>query len=262
MAESSLTLGFPEFLQRVGHLLGWPWDTSTWTAEQLAQGAAVVNDGYRRFLTCSPFQGDRIAHRWSFFEATGTLSVAAADADFDYDAPDDFAAIARPFRFTEAGGGNKPLVQVNEANIEARRALTTQSGVPRLFAVRNKAHTGTGGQRWEFLIWPDADGSYALEYRYEVLDNALSAVRPYALGGMQHSDTILEFCLGAAELFQRQPGTHYAESINRLRASISADLRVASTPSLGMMSDADGEDEGRYGSERRSTVFKYNGVQI
>jgi hypothetical protein len=259
MAESTLSLGFPELLQRVGNLLGWPWDTSTWTADQLAKGGHIVNDGYRRFLTCMPLGGDPVAHRWTFFEKTGTLSVTVADPDFNYDLPDDFAAFATPIRFSTAACGYLPLEQTNEGWIAERRALSTQSGTPTKFALRCKESAGTAGQRWEVLIWPNADATHALEYRYEVLSYSLTTGRPYPLGGMQHADTILEFALAAAESFAERPGLHTQQQIQRLAASISADTRVMTLDTVGMMHDPSVEGDKSF---QRNMTLKYNGTPI
>jgi hypothetical protein len=223
MAESTLSLSRTELRGEVGSYLGFGYDSSGWSVDQAAQIDRAVAAGLRKFMYPRIPSG---YYEWSFMKANGTLSLAAAD--YDYDLPDDFGGIVGTgFSFAVADNKRSHIQTVSEAMIRQLREAGSYSGTPSLCAIRPKASTPTAseGQRFEAIFYPDPDGSYTLTYRYTLLPDALTSGLPYPLGGLPHSETIKTCCLAAAaEMFNDMADSHWHSLMaQQLEASVAHD---------------------------------------
>lgn len=73
MAESTLSLGFTDFMAEVADYLGWGRDSTLWGAARTAELDAMVQSGYRQFLYPPVLQGQGASHRWWFLRPVTTL---------------------------------------------------------------------------------------------------------------------------------------------------------------------------------------------
>ena len=73
MAESTLSLGFTDFMADVADYLGWGRDSTAWGTNRTAELDAMVQSGYRQFLYPPVLPGQGAAHRWWFLQPTTTL---------------------------------------------------------------------------------------------------------------------------------------------------------------------------------------------
>ncbi len=220
MAESTLSLGLTEYRNRIAFFAGYGAAYSSASAAQQSIINDIINDAYSRFL-------EPEGHQWSFLRPPGTLTTAANTSD--YDAPDDFGSLDGEMTFSSTDGLFRPVQQVGEGDIRRWRQGNTNSGIPMFVGVQPvAATTATEGQRFKFLLYPSPAGVYTLTYPYHAYQGMLSGSFPYPLGGMQHSQTILEICLAMAEerLFDA-PGIHVAAAQERLKASIARDRQNA-----------------------------------
>lgn len=224
MAESTLSLGYPDIASEVAKKLGLPTDAADRSAAEIALIDDIMQSGVRQFYFPPILPGEEHVHQWSFLKPTTTLATVADD--YDYDLPDAFGYIDGELTFAASDNQGGPLKKVGEGQIRVwREAGGDDSGVPSFYAVRPKSATaGTTGQRWELLLWPTPDAIYTLSYKYAALAGAISTGSPYPLGGMSHAETVLQSCLAVAEM--RDMGVHGPEwegFIDRLRTSVSLD---------------------------------------
>ena len=176
--------------------------------------------------------------------ATAVATTFSMTADGTYRLPDAFGGMEGNWTFATNEGHN-PIPRVSEAQIRTLYIPGTATGRPQYGAVRPVQSDGSGGQRWEAYFWPTPDGTYNLSYQQVMLMDTLSAGYPYVLGGMVHTQTIIESCLAAAELRMNDgPGAHTAAFAVRLAASIAHDRRLG--PSyLGYNGDSSSDANAR-----------------
>ena len=223
MAESALSLGYPEISVEVAEFLGYGRTSGNWTTDQTSHITSAMDAGLRRFLNPLDRRTNR-AYSWSFLQSTGT--VTTADDDAEYDLADDFGTMRGEMTFS-ADSGYAPPMQIGESEIRTLQSQSDQSGHPEYYAIRRKTFDGTGGQRSEVVFYPEPDGVYTLTYAYYVLaDTQLRSGTPYPLGGMVHAETILSACLMMAERQRKTEIGVWAEDYaERLQASIEYDKK-------------------------------------
>ena len=241
MAESTLSLTYPDLLQQVSQFLFGKWTTTDLTVAELAQCDAHIQSGYRRFLVPAPLPEDvqprsSTGHVWSFLHPTATLPTVIDDVD--YALPDDWGGLAGTVT-VDSTSAVSPVVERGEGEIRGLWARGTVSGPPLKFAVRPLDPTGTDGQRFELILWPWPDAVYTMYLPYNVHPNKLTVAAPYPLGGMDHGETILECCLAVAERRSDDTiGIHQAAASEAMRASIARDRAVGVPNTLGYNGDA------------------------
>ncbi len=188
MAESTLSLGYPELRSEVGYYLGYGTDSTLWDSGQAAEILRCVKEGLSRFYMANPF--------WSFLHPNTTLTFVAGT--YNYTLPDDFGGLEGDLTYA-ASTGYASITEVGEGVIREKRAGNVGSGYPYLCAVRPLASTGSDGQRSEIIFWPVPSAVLVVTYRYTALPGVISATYPYPLGGMMHARTIRQSCIAAAE---------------------------------------------------------------
>jgi hypothetical protein len=246
-------LGYSDLCAETGFYLGYSRTSGNWTAGQLAEIDAIVQAGYRKFLFFAPPGAPM--YRWSFLYKWTTLTCTADD--YDNDLPDDFGNLDGPIRYNPDQSGVE-IKETNAHQIVGLRESNNDAGLPYLYAVRSKSSTQATGQRCELLLYPKPDSTYVLAYCYQVLTNKLATAYPYPLGGMAHSQTVLEFCLWQAELsyYEMPNGPHAQAALTAFQASMAQDLRMQPSR-LGYMSDPGSEDRW---APARSRNCAYSGV--
>jgi hypothetical protein len=240
VAESTLTLNYVELCRRVGRMLGYGWQSGSWTTEQTTDIDDVVQRGYRQFLVPPPMTelGEKHSHEWSFLRPVTTIQTTAGVGDQDL--PDGFGGIADQ-QLTYAPTTNWPPVRiVGEGEIRAYRQSGPSNARPRRAAIRVKATSTTGatGVRWEILWAPKPDSAYTLYYPRVILADRLNAAKPYPLGGAYHAETVLASVLAIAEMEQNgEAGPRQAYWRTRLQASIAYDRQHGCPANLGYSDD-------------------------
>jgi hypothetical protein len=257
MAESTLSLGYPEFLTAVGKYLGYGRDTTAYTANQTADAKSVVESGYRQFIAPPALEGERTPHTWMFLAPNTTLAITSSAED--YTAPDSFGGLIGDMFINTANVYNVPIKQVpiNEILMLRSSNANTSSYVarPERVAVRPVTHAGTTGTRFEFIFWPYPDASYTLDYRHNVLVSELTTAAPYPLGGMIHGELILQSCLAVAEVRRNEErGVQWSLFQERLRASIGYERKSNSPQSFGIMHDPSSDELDNLQRRRTSLV--------
>lgn len=260
--ESTLSLSLTDLRKEVG----WYWlgerASGNWSADELTQIDDIINSGLRQFYHPSPGGLAPKGYKWSFMEPTTTLSTVAGTDDYTLSA--NFGGMIGVATFATADNRWSPIEITGEARIRLLRQRdsgTAQSN-PRYMAIRPISSSGSNGQRFQLMLWPDPDKAYTVSYRYHALPGKLTTGNPYPLGGEAHAETILASCLAVAEARQENnAGIHTANFMQRLQASIAYD-RLMHTPEVaGYNRDASDtlaltEQDNRY---INGDVVKYNG---
>lgn len=222
----SLTLKKADFEAKIGEYAGWgrgaDFGETAWDARQKAIIKDCIESGLRCFYYPSPLDG--VTYAWSFLKPTVSLTL-----------PADAQTVALP-----AGcGGIEGKVTVTTTSTESWLAAPvvgegqirqryaenpTATGAPQMVALVPLKDMTRSGQEFELYIWPQADQEYTLSFRQQILGNVLSDQFPYAYGGPEHAETILESCLAIFEQrYDDNAGIHTQKYTERLRASMAMD---------------------------------------
>ena len=252
MSESTLSTNYAELMNAVRVFLGYASDDSSSDNEV----NLYVQSGLRQFYYPCAVEGVDPGFEWSFMKPTATLNTVVNDAE--YDLPDDLGRVIGCFHF-EPNIHIRPIPLVSEAMILSRQQTSLIAGVPVMAAVRPKDSTGADGQRYEVVFWPTPSAVYTMTYRYEAYANKISATHPYPLGGMKHSELLLESCLAIAEQRANDEAGVHTEKFNRMLITATRrDLKNGAT-TYGNM----GQPDDSYQMESRSTgVITYKGLTL
>lgn len=264
--NSTLALKKSDYESEVGEYRGFgrgvlggedAWSTSSTTIIQLD-----VKSGLHRFYYCG--------HPWSFLKPFAQVILPQGETSTTL--PDDFGGI---------DGGTKASLQNQSAlflrwldftgpsRVVQSIALTPSAvGIPRMLAIRPLKTMGPGKmQTHELIFFPKTDQDYTIIFPYFITPNyLLEPSQPFAYGGVEHHQTILEMCLAVAEQRRiNQLGVHNQEALRLLELSKDIDRRQQPT-NLGPnvdMSDNVGWWNRRYNEHGWSNLgggVRINGV--
>jgi hypothetical protein len=209
-----------EFLGR-GRGLGTANDPA-WSTEDARKIKFDVASGLRRFYYCG--------HPWSFLKPSATLALASGASTLEL--PDEFGGVdqgAKCLVIDSDGNGILEMAFTGPESVEAAIIGNAGStGVPRMIAQRPIKQMAAGKlQRVELVLFPTADQAYTLKFPYFITPNyLLDVTQPFAYGGVEHHETILECCLAVAEVRRDNAlGIHSAEAQRLLQKSQEIDRR-------------------------------------
>lgn len=249
----TLQLSYADLCADVSRFLGYPVLASQ-TAAQIAEVDGYVQAGIRQFYYPPAVAGVEPGYEWSFLRPTTTLTTVASDGIMDM--PAAFSRMVGDLHFA-ASVHARPVMQVSEARIHTLLQASDTEGYPQYAALRYKQSYGSHGQLQEIVLWPVPDAAYVLTYRYEAYNGKLSALNPCPLGGMRHSELILESCLAKAEQRANDEGSLHTTAFRELLAAgVAMDRR--GNRNYGQMGSSE-----TFSVERercRSSDVTYNGV--
>ena len=238
MAESSLSIGFPELQIEVAFLLGYGRTSANWSVAQESLIDSIVQSGVRRVYYPPATAPEMSGYEWSWLRPTTTLDIESGTSD--YDLGDDFGRLVGAFHYPEEEY-RRPIVEVSVSKILSLRTRASQSGGPYYVATRFKSSDGSGGQRREALFFPEPDEDWTLTYEYEAYNSVLSDTFPYPLGGMKLAELYIESCLAVAESRTGDELSIHTQTFSALLADAIARDKKNSATFYGRMSPGDGE---------------------
>jgi len=225
VSESALSLKYADLMSEVGRFLGLGSDASAWSGDNRDMIDRCVQSGVRQFYYPPAIEGIEVGYEWSFLNPTTTIVTVIGDREQDL--PDDLGRIVGNIHYA-ASVQSTPIYMISEHRMLALGQQDAGNGRPTYATVRYKAGTTADeGQRLEVVWWRAPDAAYTLTYRYEAYVGKLSSTRPFVLGGMKHSETVVESCLAVAE--QRvndEKGLHWDRFAASLATSIALDRKV------------------------------------
>lgn len=231
--ESTLSLKYDEIAGDVGTFLGWGAGAAngdtTWDAKKEKLIKSFVKSGLRNFYFPQLIQGGESGYNWSFLCPVTTQTLS--DGEVTLTLPDDFGGMEGQITVTTTGSSSwtpVDVVGIGQVYQQAAQYPDT-TGWPEICCEEPiKGTTKTHGQRFQIRFWPTADQDYTLKFRYHISPNCLDGSFPYAYGGPQHAETILESCLAIAEerMDDQSGGVHQMKFKERLAASIALDSKM------------------------------------
>lgn len=162
-----------------------------------------------------------------------TFTITASG---DYRLPDDFGGVASDMVFDQALGWG-PLKWTSPEVVEQERNARTTTGKPSIAAVKPVSTDGSGGQRWNLMVFYTPDQAYTMNYAYSVLPDApIASTNEYLYGGAKFGEAIMAACRAACEMetTDRQGG-HWAYFVAMLQAAINEDREASGVHTLGRM---------------------------
>lgn len=209
-----------------------------WTGQQQSVIDSCVASGLRRFYFPDPIPGMDSPPDWSFLKPTATLALLNNTSTLPL--PDDFGGFEG--RITILGVQNQtwwPIDLVNEGLIREKFSqFPAMVSRPLMAAIQPlKNATTVQSQRSQLFFFPTSDNDYTIQFQYYLNPDFLTGAFPYAYGGAQHAETILESCLAVAEeRIDNNVGEHAQRFATRLMASIGMD-RKSKAQTLGLNDD-------------------------
>lgn len=235
MAEPTLSLTLSYIQAKLGTFAGWgrgaAFGETAWTTSQQAILDDSTQSGLRRFYYPTSVEGESQPYDWSFMHPSANLDLLPASTNPQtIRLPDDFGGFEGSLNVLTTASTAQPwLIEwTNSPRIRQMYSVTpSMTGPPMYAAVEPLRGTGaTFGQRFELLIFPIADQEYTLQANYYVNPDYLTGAFPYALGGPEHTETILESCLAVMEeRLDDTQGPHAQAFASRLKASIGMDRK-------------------------------------
>jgi hypothetical protein len=256
MAESTLNLTRAQIQAKLGTFAGWGTSPGGWSAYQQAVIDDATESGQRRFYFPEAVDGME-PWEWSFLRPTSNLALAQGATTIPL--PDDFGGVVGQVTVLSSQTTSQPwkINWVTPDWLRLQYSLFPNSIGPPAYVAEDplKGTTGTQGQRSQLLVWPAADMAYTLQLNYFVTPDATNGTFPYALGGPEHAETILESCLAVMEerLDDLMDGPHAQAFRRRLVASMAQD-RKKKPPRYGKNAD-NSDNEGLWD---RSLVHYWN----
>ena len=193
----------------------------TWTDDKLIKIQMDVASGLRRFYFCG--------FSWSFLTPEAELPIAAGSNTIQL--PDGFGGIdggTRAAVINSSGTRIRVLEFTGPARVLHAYTNSSSSGPPELLCQRPLKNIQPGKmQHSELFMFPIPDADYTLRFAYSFTpDYLLDVTQPFAYGGVEHHETILECCLAVAEARRdNMLGVHAAESQRLLERSMKIDRR-------------------------------------
>ena len=252
MAEPTLSLAYNDLAGEVGTFLGWGRGTAlgdpAWSSQQQAPVDSCVRSGLRQWYYPHPIEVMDVSYDWAFLKPMVTLSLVANQTTLPL--PDDYGGVEGRVTLSAPQGIQWwPLEFLGIGQVYQQQALfPTTTGRPWMCCTEPlKGTTGTQGQRSQLRVWPIPDMAYTLQLQYYVNPDYLTGANPYAYGGAQHVETILESCLAIAEQrLDDAMGVHTLKFKERLIASINMD-RKSKPQTLGYNGDRSDLRDRRWG---------------
>lgn len=236
MPEPTLALTHDQFAAKLGVFSGWGQGAyidgvatgdPAWSSYQKAVIEDSIQSGLRRFYYPDPAGGPM--HSWTFLKPVATLILASGGNTIQL--PDDYGECEGVVTINPAATQSQPweIAWRNESQIRQMYALTNTVTGPPMYVAEQvlKGTTPINGQRKQLYLYPNADQQYTLNVAYYVNPDYLTQAAPYAYGGAQHAETILESCLAVMEerVDDIKDGPHAKSFAERMRASIALDSR-------------------------------------
>jgi hypothetical protein len=272
--DSGLVLGYRQLLREVGKMLEFGWDSSIYAHEQFSIADEVVQQGLRQFYGPPLLPGRSIAHEWTFLRPEAELKV---EGGIDtYDLPENCASIYGDLHYVDATVGIATIKVCPIGQIRKLQALPEPiCGRPFHAAVVPSSADGKSPIGFQIVFFPNPDGCYTFRYQYKLIPPRLSDDNPYPVGGPEHSETILQSCLAAAEMRNLQfkgvpvigrsrrpfiPKPQSDKFMERLQASVALDSRTR-PEQLGYNGDPSNHRHHQFRMGEYNAGVTYNGVR-
>ena len=257
MADSTLAMGYLDFLREAGKFLGYGTDETNYSTAKKTDLDTLIDAGYRQALYPPILPNDRVPYRWKFLNPTTTITIVSGTGD--YDLPDDFDGLDGPMRYS----GTTYTACINFTGRDHILALrqADSSGIPTQAAITPREVNGTSLARWTIMFWPEPAGAYTLVYRYRKVPHRLSEAQPYPVGNVAFCEMLKESILAKCEEAKNDmQGVHRQAFVERLAACVREEQSSKAPDTWGMMMDPSTETYGLRRRDYSDSSVTYLGV--
>lgn len=116
------------------------------------------------------------------------------------------------------------IMLIKESEVTTMRAVQSQTGYPRIAAIRWVASDGSAAQAQELVVWPDPDAHYPVALPCMVQPQGMSVSNPYPRGGPEMADCLLSVILAVCEEAKNGArGDRYAEAVAKCQVAAARD---------------------------------------
>lgn len=256
--EPSLNAQFTDLQGDIGHYLGYGRGEGNgdpaWDSVQAADVARCVKGGMRKFYYCG--------YTWSFLKQKATLTLTEDVSTVSL--PDDYGGYDGAVTVLSSGSSVQPwkIEWRSEPGIRELYSMNpSAAGAPGFVAEQRITYPSANNSgRWQLVFFPIPDQAYTVELLYNLNPNYLSGQLPYAYGGQEHAETLLESCLQVAEIIKDDitDGPHAREFARLLEVSKEIDRRKKPQ---GLGYNDDNSDRREWGTRRhwQYPAMTYNG---
>jgi hypothetical protein len=194
MDESTLIAAYDDLRVDVAYHLGYTRTVDNWNQRQLDNLAATLKTGSRQFYFCG--------EPWSFLKPVRSVTLHSGQNVCRL--PGDYGACEGPITVSVDGQGSfyRQLRTGPAQDVYLReKRMPNTPGSPAILCeeVAPGSPNARQSSRVQFHVWPTADADYTLTFPMKILPNALTGELPFAYGGADHSQTLLQSCKAAAE---------------------------------------------------------------
>lgn len=237
MSESTLSLNYSQLYAEVSDFLGFGRTVPNADPTADARIDSAIQSGLRQFYNPPPTVKGEPPHSWSFLQPVASLITAQGQSN--YSLSDNFGGLIGDLTYPSPKPAQRGITGQNRVAIIAEMQIRTvlagnsKQGAPAYCAVRPLMPDagGTGGTRWQLVIYPIPDAAYTLNYAYQTIPEKVSLANPYPVGGAVHAETILESCLACAESRDDDNATTHHQTLftGLLAQSVRLDKQVQAT---------------------------------
>lgn len=234
MPEPTLAIRYQEFQAEVGEYLGWGkgvnYGEKPWTRDKSNRINSFLKAGLSNFYYPPVVPPARAIYQWSFLKPVANIAFPNG-GQWVY-LPDDYGGYEGQITITSLQTQTPWPLRITSIGeiLQMYQVDPTITGRPMRAAITPVRGTRPdGGQQWQLWIYPLADQAYTFQLQYYINPDFLSGDLPYAYGGPEHHQTILESCLAVAESrlddVALSQSNHYMAFMERLKSSIGLDTR-------------------------------------
>ena len=217
--ESDLSVTRTDLLAALALAANWSRDTATWETDQTTDSVMWLKSAVRKFYG---------AHDWSFLRLNFTAPLTV-DVE-TYDLPTDYAEMDGPLYYRGNHAHCPPIVRTGLAEVWRGRGVSDK-GQPRQYAVEPLPQTGESeSQRYALHFDKKPSQAFVVSGEYLCNPYAITATRPYPLGGAMFAECLRSSVMAVTELeLTKQAGTFTAEYARLLAECIKRDIRRGPT---------------------------------
>ncbi len=228
----TLKLKFVDVYTKVCDFLGQPSPDE----DQIQNAKDITLRAYRKFLMPLDSSTGK-TYRWSFLQKTTTMAVVAGNDT--YTLPIGFSGFILPFTHISPLSYNpveKPL-----DFIYLQKSITTGSGYPRWYALKNGNFDTISGDSSQVIFFPVPSNDITYYYTYIFTPQPPVNDDDLFVGSEFASEIVLQCALAVAEIFEKDgvsgqiQGLHNTEYEKLVQQAIGEDKRKHQVSNLGQM---------------------------
>lgn len=226
-----MTLSYNDLRIRVSNFLGSTSPGVAPTGTDLTTVDGIIDRGIRQFLYPIDMKY-RTPHEWSFIKQPWSFSTVSGQ--WKYALPIDFSDLLTEFSH-DSSQALQPLIKRSAQQIKEMRSYSMTTGWPMYYAVVPQRYDIEIGTAYELWLYPNPSQAYTFSCFYRVDPVKLSATTDLVIGGISVIESILETCLGVAELQEdnNTSTTHQAKAVELIQTAIRFDSNKTDTDTIG-----------------------------